>query len=469
VKLGVTTVVLNESTSTPAGPVEVAQLRAPYLASRKNRDGSIRYYFQPRSADGKLGWKTLRLHDKYEMPITDEMAAAAACREIVMVYSAWRRGEKDVGPHCIDQLGRVVSSSQVRVKPNTVRYLPGQIGAMIDDYLTHPIFLDELGEKTQAEYKTYLKLFKGEFGGLYWPRLSAGAVRGWLVKRASVSGAAGAHALYRTVRAFFSKIRFCYDDVDHPGIVPENANPLTNLQLTLPESRILVWPRAAVDAFVSLADERGHPSIGDAIVMMSWLGVRRLDWLTWPATMFDEELLAFTQKKTDIPVVLPWSIVPPLAKRVAAAKERRSKLPAAPTTFFHDLHGRPWASGSAFRQQFNRLRGELEERYPAFATRYYVGLVPDAPLSIPTSELTMRTMRHTCVTLNHDAGISRELIGSITGHSPESIDQIMAHYTARTADQAEAALALRLNFEANPGRKRNPIFPSPKRRHTKAA
>jgi integrase len=81
----------------------------------------------------------------------------------------------------------------------------------------------------------------------------------------------------------------------------------------------------------------------------------------------------------------------------------------------------------------------------------------------------MRTMRHTCVTLNHDAGISRELIGSITGHSPESIDQIMAHYTARTADQAEAALALRLNFEANPGRKRNPIFPSPKRRHTKAA
>lgn len=447
----------------------VASLKAPYLVCRRNRDGSMRYYFQPRSADAKHGWKALRLYDKYEMPVSDEMAAAAVCREIVSVYTAWRRGDTSSGPECIDQLGRVVGTSVARKKSNLVRYLPGQIGSMIDDYLGHPIFLDELGEKTQAEYKTYLKLFKEEFGGLYWPRLSAGAVRSWLVKRASKSGSAGAHALYRTVRAFFGKVRFCYDDVDHPGIVPENANPLTNLQLTLPESRILVWPRAAVEAFVGLADERGHPSIGDAIVMMSWLGVRRLDWLGWPASMFDDELLAFRQKKTDIPVVLPWSIVPPLAKRVAAAKERRSKLSATPTTFFHDLHGRPWASGAAFRQQFNRLRDELEKRYAAFPTRYYVGLVPGAPLSIPTSELTMRTMRHTCVTLNHDAGISRELIGSITGHSPESIDQIMAHYTARTADQAEAALAMRLNFEANPGRKRSPVFPGPKRRQTKAA
>ena len=119
-------------------------------------------------------------------------------------------------------------------------------------------------------------------------------------KRAAASGAAGAHALYRTVRAFFGKIRFCYDDVDRPGIVPENANPLVNLQLPLPETRLLVWPRSAVEAFVGLADERGHPSIGDAIVMMSWPGVRRLDWLGWSATVFDRDLLAFRQKKTAI-------------------------------------------------------------------------------------------------------------------------------------------------------------------------
>ena len=84
--------------------------------------------------------------------------------------------------------------------------------------------------------------------------------------------------------------------------------------------------------------------------------------------------------------------------------------------------------------------------YPSFPTRYYVGTIAGDPLRILTADLTMRTMRHTCVTINHDAGISRELIGSITGHSPQSIDEIMAHYTARTADQAEAALSTRVGM-----------------------
>jgi hypothetical protein len=202
-----------------------------------------------------------------------------------------------------------------------------------------------------------------------------------------------------------------------------------------------------------VADKRGHPSIGDAIVLMSWLGVRRLDWLSWPASMFDGDLLAFRQKKTDIPLVLPWSIVPVLAKRIAQAKRRRAELASAPNTFFHDGNGRPWANAAAFRQQFNRLRDDLEKQHPTFPTRYYVGLISGEPLSIPTADLTMRTMRHTCVTLNHDAGISRELIGSITGYSPESIDQIMAHYMARTADQAEAALNLRMQHETKSTRR----------------
>ncbi len=64
--------------------------------------------------------------------------------------------------------------------------------------------------------------------------------------------------------------------------------------------------------------------------------------------------------------------------------------------------------------------------------------------------------------------ISRQLIGSITGHSPQSIDEIMAHYT-RTADQAEAALTLRLDIEASPGRKRNAAFPTRKIGHPTAA
>ena len=232
------------------------------------------------------------------------------------------------------------------------------------------------------------------------------------------------------------------------GAGGEARNPFASLDMALPKSNLLVWPRAAVEAFVKLADERGQPSIGDAIVMMSWLGVRRQDWLAWPADAFDRDLLAFRQEKTDRALVLPWSIVPPLAERIAATKARKLSDAVAATTFFHDRLGRPWPNHQAFRKQFNLLRAELAKACPSFQTRYYVGMDPADPLSIPTAALTMRTMRHTCVTLNHDAGISRELISGITGHEPESVDEVLAHYTARTADQAARALNLRLAHEA---------------------
>lgn len=65
-----------------------------------------------------------------------------------------------------------------------------------------------------------------------------------------------------------------------------------------------------------------------------------------------------------------------------------------------------------------------------------------------TTKLTIRTMRHTCVTFNFDAGVPPELIRGITGHSAEEIEDILRHYRARTADQARAAIQLRLDHEA---------------------
>jgi hypothetical protein len=185
-----------------------------------------------------------------------------------------------------------------------------------------------------------------------------------------VSGAAGAHALYRTVRAFFGKVRLCYDDVDHPGFVNQDRNPFASLDLSLPKATVVVWPRAAVDAFVSLADAVGQPSMGDAIVVRSWLGVRRQDWLAWPATVFDRELVTFAQEKTDKALVLPWSVVPALAARVSTAKARRTADAVRASTFFHDRFGRPWKNTGAFRTAFNALRQELMEQHPFFPTRY---------------------------------------------------------------------------------------------------
>jgi hypothetical protein len=438
---------INRTKEKPQDRAGMAKLAVPYLARRLNRDGSSRYYFQPRTKDTKVGWATVRLHDRHELPIKDELAAAEACRKIVAIYAAWKAGEPGAGPNRIDRLGRVVIG---RLSAHVIRdrqYMPGQIGAMVPDYLAHDVFL-KLSEKTQKEYRIYLHLLVEKFGDVYWHRLAPGSARRWLLDRAESSGAAGAHALYRTVRAFFGKVRLCYDDVDHPGFVPEDRNPFASLDIGLPKAVVVVWPRAAVDAFVALADSLGQPSMGDAIVMMSWLGVRRQDWLSWSANVFDRELVTFAQEKTDRALVLPWGLVPALAARIAAAKARRTADSVSASTFFHDHEGRPWKSAGAFRKAFNILREELVKLHPVFPTRYYVGIDPADPLRLPTSQLTMRTMRHTCVTLNHDAGVPRELISSITGHEPANIDAVLAHYTARTADQAAAALKMRVAHEA---------------------
>jgi hypothetical protein len=431
----------------------MGKVDAPYLTWR-GKGEPRRWYFQPASRDRAQGWTALRLHDANDMPIADELAAVAACRPLAEIYSKWRQKVPGYGPHMIDQLGRVVKPKRVEKTRKEIRtealkhdYRPGQVGAMVADYFGHDVYLRRK-PKTQLEYKSYLGMLVEKFGDKYWQDITAGAAREWIVERARLRGRSGAHALYRTCRAFFGKMRLVYTVKGHPGIVPAERNPFLSLDLSMPMATLIVWPRDAVDTFVALADELGQPSMGDAVIMMAWLGTRKQDWLKWPATHFDKPLLAFRQEKTGRPLVLPWSMIPALDARVAAAKARRADKGVSASTFFHDREGRPWRDADAFRDAFNVLRTTLAERYPSFATRYYVGVMEEDPLRLPTALLTMRAMRHTCITLMHDARIPRDLMPSISGHEPTTIDEVLAHYTASTADQAAAALTMRIDHEA---------------------
>lgn len=432
-------------------PATMGKVDAPYLQSFTNGDGSRRHYFAPKQADRRHGWATVRLHDRFDRPIRDDLAAAEACRAVADIYRRWRAGEDGYGPWRIDRLGRVVEQPARRPRKGKL-YKPGQVGAMVADFRAHDLYTQELSAKTQGDYDDYLGLLVEQFGELQWPRLSAAVARKWLVGRALAGGASGAHACYRTCRAFFNKVRLVYEDPDHPGIVPEGQNPFASLNLSLPSSNPLPWPREAVRAFLELADQEGEPSLGDAMVFMSWLGVRRQDWLDWPADFFDRPLVAFQQAKTGVPNVIPWDQVPELVARVAAARERQLASAVRSTKFFTDRDGTPWTNAQAFRKAFNRLREQLAATYPSFPTRYYVGLVAGDALAVPTTKLTIRTLRHTCVTFNFDAGVPAELIRGITGHAADEIEDILKHYRARTADQAAAALQLRLDHEAKGAR-----------------
>jgi hypothetical protein len=74
----------------------------------------VRSFFQPSRFDRTHGWKTVRLHDRNELPIKDESQAIAACGKLAEIYLAWKQGKAGFGPHLGDVLGRPVG------KPNPV-------------------------------------------------------------------------------------------------------------------------------------------------------------------------------------------------------------------------------------------------------------------------------------------------------------------------------------------------------------
>ncbi len=430
----------------------MARVSAPWMSVRRNRNGSERYYWQPRGRDRQAGWATLRLHDRRGMPIADPLEAAAACRELAAIYTAWRKGEPGYGPHMIDRLGQIVAkpakSKPAKAENPAVQSdlpLPGSIAAIAADYLCSDEFLG-LKPSTQNDYRLCLKAMVEKFGPRQWRTLSPRQVKGWIMEKAA-DRPSMAHQLYRTCRAALNSTRLIYDDADHPGLVPPLQNPFYKLDISLPKAKLIVWPQAAVEAMVALADELGRPSMGDAIVTMAWLGTRRQDWLAWPANIFDTPYLAWETEKTKAPVTIPWSVIPQLRTRIEAAKVRHQATAVRATTFFlDDVGNRPW-SAMRFYHAFDALRAELTKRHESFPTRYAIKHYDGDPMRIPTAWLTMRTLRHTCITALHDAGCVREQIRAITGHTIASINEVLDRYTKLTVDQAGAALAKRLEHE----------------------
>lgn len=87
---------------------------------------------------------------------------------------------------------------------------------------------------------------------------------------------------------------------------------------------------------------------------------------------------------------------------------------------------------------------ELTKRHESFPTKYAVKHYAGVALRIPTSWLTMSTLRHTCIAALPDAGCVREQIRAIAGHTIASINEVLDRYTKLTADQAAMALERRL-------------------------
>lgn len=431
------------------------KITARWMTPRKNADGSRRFYFQPRTQDIKgKGWRVVPLRDEAGAMIRDEKRAATACDPFAQLYDGWLEGLPghepgrivipDRGPAYVQEASQEPVSGRQRVSER--KWPAGTVGSVVQDYEGSRYF-EKLSAGTQDDYRYTNGLVVEAWGDTPWRALDEGELAEWLEGIMEVKPHMG-HQIYRQTRAVFGKMRLIHKK-SHANHVPKGSNPWAALDLTTPDSRLIVWSEEAVTAFVTHCDDNGAPSFGDAALFMSWIGTRRQDWSRWPRDFFDRDLVGFrptkTRRSSNVSVVIPWTLVPELRTRIEAARDRLEEMDekVRPSTFFYDdTNNRPWTE-KRFGQRFRDLRDSFARKHPAFRVNYMVELVPSDPFLLPTMALTARSWRHTAITLLLDRGASPDEIRPITGHTEQGIKTIEKNYRALTANQAARTLGKR--------------------------
>lgn len=222
-------------------------------------------------------------------------------------------------------------------------------------------------------------------------------------------------------------------------------NPASKLGMELVPPRQMLWLPEHVAAFVAKADELGHFSLADAVIIALHSGQRQADVLAMPERLFDDRSIKLSQlrvkmrqKKTRALIDAPMT--PACQARIAAIKERRRRAGGGEAEKVVDLnapiirredngqkHDKN-SLGRLFREVRAVLAGEREEggngapRYPGIEALQFLDL------------------RDTAVTRLALADCTLPQIASITGHSLQSITDIMKHYLVLQPQMADDAI-----------------------------
>ena len=204
------------------------------------------------------------------------------------------------------------------------------------------------------------------------------------------------------------------------------TNPCRRPPLAHIERSGLVWPREAVEAFVSTANNMKHWSVGTAVLLNEWLGQRQGDVLRLTRGLLRDGVLLIRQSKTGARVALPFGRVPHLQDRLEQELARIDARPwrVKPLEIIVDeSHGRCY-SADRFRSVFGRVRAATAKEHPIFHTDFIQpGRAMDHAdaLRLEMTSLTFQHLRHTAVTRLAEAGCEETLIASVTGHSLHSV------------------------------------------------
>lgn len=181
---------------------------------------------------------------------------------------------------------------------------------------------------------------------------------------------------------------------------------------------------------VAMADALDRPSIGDAVLLATYLGQREGDLLSLTWLQFQGGRIKLRQSKRGARIDV--ALVPRLAVRLEAARARLDEHGCtAPEIVVSEETGRGYRADN-FRHHFAAIRAELVAEWQRAN--------PAATAPCPFADLWFMDLRDTAITNLGSSGCTVPEICAISGHSERSVYGILRHYLALNGEMADSAI-----------------------------
>lgn len=415
----------------------MADINIQFFVAKPNKDGTSTYYWQPSKSARAAGWDPRKLGK-------DQGKAIAEAMDLNERYQLWRRGELEI--------------PKVRVPSNqgTVAALAARYRREVMDG-TKPSGAPNLRPTTKSVYETALariEKWAGKHPIAYVTPARVRALRDAIAKPIDQGGLghAAAFNMLKMGRQLFA----FGESVD---ALPRGSNPFTDFGLGAVPARRTIWQLEDDAAFDQAAYELGYPGFALARELGLFSAQRESDLIAFtepqftPLEIFDPRLRdmlagkdgtvrgwSLEQSKTSDEYAanqmkIPFS--PELAERVAdtirqnRARDRALDPPRLLThVLVNDRNGEPWTRRN-FIRIFDKIRKHAAKR-------------ADRPNML---DLHWHDLRRTRVVRLRWMGMSKEMIASITGHDPKSIDEMLKVYGPIDPTVTAAAIASTLQHQ----------------------
>lgn len=224
-----------------------------------------------------------------------------------------------------------------------------------------------------------------------------------------------------TANAVLTCLGMAIEYAQKKGAIPDARNPAHKLGKITPKTKIRYADPEEIEALIAAADSLGRWEVGDMIALGVWIGQRQGDRLSLHLNQIKENRFVVEQSKTGALVSIP--LAPALAKRLRMSMARRKAAQKINGQII--LNETDWQPFKAdwYRHLFALVRAEAAKKVTS------------------VTRLRDKDLRATAVMWLAAAGCTNTQIASISGHTLATVDQILKHYWAASAAQADDAMA----------------------------